>query len=324
MRKKHYGRLGVKTNMGVHDARNRYLDEIYSLIKSGEDIVIVSADLAAQSLDALKRDYPKRFITVGIAEQNLISVSCGLALTGKKVIAYTSSPFPVLRGFDQIRNAVSLMKLPISILGIGSGFSIPEYGATHYCIEDMSLMRTCANLKTISISDENIAKEGAQLSLTTNQPLYFRFDKMISGNLSNDSIDFEKGFRSFGNGSDVAIVTNGYFTQELFHQLDTLSSAGISSKIIDVFSIPFDEEKFIAEIKGIKHIITIEEHVLQGGVGSIVLEVLSDNNVYKPIKRIGLNFTSGYPNIYGSREYLLETNGLSIQDLLKQIITICR
>lgn len=307
--------------MAQHETRKAYLDQIYNMICQGEDIIIVSADLAAPSLDILRKEFPNRFVSVGIAEQNLISISCGLALAGKRVIAYSANPFPALRALDQIRNAVVMMNLPISIVAIGAGFSIPEYGATHYCTEDISLMRTCGNIKTISISDEGLARKVAHLGLRTKEPLYIKFDRIIEGTFAHeDQINFTKGFRTYGEGNDIAIITSGNFTKEMYNNIDNLNSFGVSAKLIDLFSIPFDEREFILEIEKAKKIITIEEHILQGGLGSVILEVLADYGTIKPIKRLGLNFSKGYPHIFGSREYLLEKSGLSVPEIIKKII----
>lgn len=305
--------------MGLHGARNVYLETIHNMLRQGEDIVLVSCDLGAPCLDEFRNNFPKRFVNVGIAEQNLISIASGIALSGKRVIAYAANPFPVLRGFDQIRNLVSMMHIPLSIVGVGTGFSISEYGATHYDIEDISLIRTCPNIKIITVSDENMAKKAAYLTLKGEGSLYIRFDKMIYGNLysdNHDEIDFEKGFRVLKDGKDAAIVTNGYFSKALYEQMGKFEEAGLGIKLIDIYGIPVDRGEMIKELTTVKGIVTVEEHVLQGGLGSMLLEILADSRLLKPVKRIGLRFDNGYPKTYGSREYLLRMNGLDIEDII--------
>ena len=121
--------------MGAHEVRNVYLTRIIEEIKKGEDLYIVSADLAAPCMDEFRESCPRRYVSVGIAEQNLIAVASGLALSGKKVVAYAANPFTVTRAFDQIRNCVSMMNLPIVIAGLGAGFSVTECGATHFVLD---------------------------------------------------------------------------------------------------------------------------------------------------------------------------------------------
>jgi transketolase len=310
--------------MGYHGARNVYLETIHNMIKQGEDIVLVSSDLAAPCLDEFRTNYHKRYVSVGIAEQNLISIACGIALSGKRVIAYAANPFPVLRGFDQIRNGVSLMNIPLSIVGVGTGFSIPEYGATHYNIEDISLIRTCPNMKIITVSDEIMAEKVAYYTLNSTKPSYIRFDKMVYGKIYSDNgndFNFDKGYHVLSDGNDIAIITNGYFSKAIFEQKDKFEEVGLSVKLIDIYGIPVDKAALVQELYNIKGIVSVEEHVLQGGLGSMILEILADIIMIKPMKRIGLNFEDGYPKTYGSREYLLKINGLDIENIILQTIT---
>lgn len=128
----------------ANKTRNVFFDKIYNLMKKDEDIVIISVDLAGPPFDRIRKDFPDRYIGVGIAEQNAIAVACGLCSVGKKAIVYASNPFSLFRGFDQIRNCVCMMKLPVIIVGLGTGFSLSDCGSTHFVIEDITLAATCA------------------------------------------------------------------------------------------------------------------------------------------------------------------------------------
>ena len=295
----------------MNGSRYAYLERICELVAQGEDLVIVSADYAAPALDSFRIDYPSRFISVGIAEQNLIAVSSGLAMSGKRVIAYGCAPFPLLRAFDQIRNTVSIMQIPVNIVVAGIGFGVPEWGATHYNIDDISFVRSLPNFKIITPSDDLMGKMVADYALTNDTPVYVRFDKYAEGTLyDNSSFNIERGFSVLTKGDDVVIITCGSFTARIMSLVHIWKDRGVNAKVVDLFSYPFDEDAFCMTI-GESPIITIEEHILSGGIGSIVLEMLSERDLRNRIKRLGVAFNGKYPQTSGSREYYLGKYGLS-------------
>lgn len=311
----------------MNGARYRYLDTIYKLIKQGEDIVFVSSDYAAPSLDKLKKDFPDRYVSVGIAEQNLIQIACGLAMAGRRVIAYGMAPFPCIRAYDQIKNAVAMMNLPVNIVSVGTGFAIPEFGATHYCAEDFSIMRTIPNMEIITISDEWMAEKCANYSLKNQGPLYVRFDKYCDGILYDErnNLDWESGFAIPISEGDFAVITNSYYVSRIQKLAALLKEKwNISITLIDMFRMPFDKEKVIKILNRMKGIITVEEHIYRGGLGSEILELLVENYVTIPIHRIAIDFDGEYPQVYGNRKYILEQYSLSDDNILQQLAGFIR
>lgn len=299
----------------AHGARDAFLKKIIELIKQEQDIYIVTADLGAPCLDEVKEKFPQRLVNVGIAEQNMISVACGMALVGKKVIAYTSNPFTIIRAYDQIRNAVANMKVPLVIVGIGAGFSISEYGSTHYAIDDYNIMRVCPNIQTVSISDKEMAIQAAELVNKKEGTFYLRFDKNVEETLyGNDLIDFEVGFRTVKEGKDIAIITFGNDVKQIVARVKDESW-----KVIDLYGYPFDEKRLCNELKNCDRIITIEENLLPGGLGSSVIEALQNCNIFIPVKRYGLDFKNGFPQYYGSSCYLRKQNGIDIDVIIGKI-----
>ncbi|MBD5134313.1 MAG: hypothetical protein HDT38_07595 [Clostridiales bacterium] len=304
----------------MNKVRYKYLDAVCDLIREGKNMALVSSDYAAPVLDDFRKTTGERYVSVGIAEQNLIQIACGLSLSGQRAIAYGLAPFPCIRTVDQIRNAAAMMKLPISIVSAGVGFAIPEFGATHYCVEDVSIMRTIPGLKIINLTDEVMAEKAAQLSLTTDRPLYIRIDKYSDGIIyGSEDIDFERGFSVVKDGGDIAIIASGYYTNRMMKLSQTLSEYGINAKVIDLYALPFDTEKLIAETAEFQNILTIEEHVREGGIGSAVLEAFSDKNVWKNIKRMGIDFGGGYTSEFGSREYFIKKYHLDDSTVIKEI-----
>jgi transketolase len=304
----------------MNGARYAFLNRICDLVKQGQDIVLVSSDYAAPMLDEFRRDYPDRYVSVGIAEQNLAQVASGLALAGRRVVAYSMAPFPCIRAYDQIRNSIVLMHLPISMVFAGVGFFIPEWGATHYNVEDMSLIRTLPGVQIINATDTTIGALSADYTLTSDHPLYIRFDKYSDGTLYKQSeIDFAEGFRVLQQGEDLAIVTCGWYTDRILKINQWLKHRGIFATIIDLYSIPYDKKRLMETIEQAPMILTIEEHILQGGIGSEMLELLEEHQTLKKVRRMGIDFVQGYPEDFGSREYYLVKYGLADADIMREI-----
>lgn len=308
----------------MNTVRYKYLDTVCRLMEEGRDIVLVSSDYAAPALDHLRETGNKRYVSVGIAEQNLIQIACGLALSGQRAVAYGLAPFPCIRAVDQIRNAMAMMKLPVSIVSAGVGFAIPEFGATHYCAEDISIMRAIPGIKIINLTDETMAEKAAILSLTANRPLYIRIDKYSDGVMyDSEDIDFDRGFAAVEDGDDIAIISSGYYTNRMAKLRQGLLKSGISAKVIDLYALPFDVEKLISETANIQNILTVEEHVREGGIGSAVLEAFADKNVLKNFRRMGIDFGGEYTKEFGSREYFCKKYRLdddAIADSVREML----
>lgn len=308
----------------MNKVRYKYLDTVCNLIRNGENMVLVSSDYAAPVLDDFRKTHSERYVSVGIAEQNLIQIACGLSLAGQKAIAYGMAPFPCIRAVDQIRNAAAMMDLPISIVSAGVGFAIPEFGATHYCTEDVAIMRTIPGIKIINLTDEVMAEKTAELSLATDRPIYIRIDKYSDGVIYKpDDIDFKRGFFVVKEGCDIAIIASGYYTNRMIKLSERLLEYGIKAKVIDLYTLPFDADKLIEETEDINNILVVEEHVRQGGIGSAIMEAFSDRNINKRIIRMGIDFGDGYTSEFGSREYFIKKYHLdddAITNKIKEIM----
>lgn len=310
----------------MNGARYAYLEEICNLVERGEDIVIVSEDYAAPVFDEFRVKHPSRFLSVGIAEQNGMAVACGLALAGKYPIVYGCAPFPLTRAIDQMKSAVTGMHLPMTILNSGIGFGVPEFGATHYNSDDISLVRAMPGIRIFTPTDNIMARQFANYSLKNKSPIYLRMDKNCEGELYIDRrVDFDRGFAIIYEAqeeADAVIVSCGYMIHEVLKLAQEIKKDGINLKVIDLYGLPFNISLFGEEIDSLP-IISVEEHILQGGIGSILLETLNACGKNNPIFRFGINFQNGYPEISGSREYFMEMFGLGNSAIKKRIKNIC-
>ena len=295
--------------------RDAFFNEVYNLVKSGEDICIITADLGAPSLDDFRRDFPERYISVGIAEQSLISIASGLTLGGKKVIAYGLNPFPITRAFDQVRCLMAELNIPITLCALNAGLCSAECGYTHMPVEDLAMMKTLGNVRIFNPTDETIAMKLARETAECKYPRFIRFDKSLNGVLySDEQVDFSDGFVCLKESGhyDIGIITCGCYAKELRDW--ALNESG--TQLIDIFEFPNNKAKLLKTIESCDAILTVEENVLSGGIGSYILELLSDGRIYKPLKRLGLNFEKGYYDVFTSREYIRNNQNISIEKII--------
>lgn len=292
--------------MNVRDA---FFEEVEQMVRHGEDIIIVSADLGAPSLDVFRRDFPHRFVSVGIAEQNLLAVAAGLSLAGKHVIAFGLNPFPVTRAFDQLKNLMGGLGIPITVAALNAGTCSAECGYTHMPVEDFALIRTLPHIRYVSPSDTKISYETARQLVTANCPTFIHFDKQIQGaRVFDGEISFQKGFRVYRQSKNYVVITNGHFVSRLAGLEIDVDGEKIIPTVVDCYSFPLNEMDFAHEIRQYRKIVTLEDAVLPGGLGSMVLEILSDAMIDISIKRLGLP-------VYFLRDKKF-TNRLSIQQSL--------
>ena len=167
-------------NISMRDA---LWNRIYEIAKNDSDVVIVSADNGAPALDKFRKDLKGQFINTGIAEANTVLVATGLALGGKKVFAYAIAPFITLRCYEQIKIELAAMNIPVTLVGVGAGFSYDDSGPTHHTIEDLSIMRILPNMTVNNISDSVMAAAFADISCKMTSPNYLRLDRKILPNM---------------------------------------------------------------------------------------------------------------------------------------------
>lgn len=300
----------------ILSVRDSFFNEIFELTKKGNDILIVTPDLGAPSLDNFRKYFPEKFISVGIAEQNLISVSAGLSLSGKKVVVYGLNPFPITRAFDQIRCLLAEQKIPVTLCALNAGLCSAECGYTHMPIEDIGMMRTLSNIHTLNPSDTLMAQKMAREVISCDYPRYIRFDKAIQEILYQDcEIDFHLGFTTYGHPGRLCIITYGYFVFPIRQIVDQWLKKGVNIQLVDLFSLPVQEKRLIDIIEKSQQILTIEENVLPGGVGSYILELLSDFQIVRPVKRMGLKFPNGYYEVFTNRNYIQHEQKLDIESI---------
>lgn len=301
--------------------RDAFWNKVYELAKADRDIIIITADMGAPALDKIRRDLTSQFINVGIAEQNAITVAAGLVLTGKKVFAYAIAPFITLRCLEQIRVANAIMKIPITIVGVGAGFSYEDSGPTHHLTEDIAIMRSMPHITINSLTDSVMASAFAKISCKMQTTNYIRLDRQVFPDIYSKNNDFTKGLSVLRKAKEYYIVSTGSMTHTALDIANKLEEKKINVGVIDIYTLPINDSLFLEIIEGSKKLISLEEHFLPGGLGSVVCEVLNDNNFLIPVKRIGLPIDRGYCYKYGGRETIRSYYGLDRESIERQITT---
>ncbi|HHZ00635.1 MAG TPA: transketolase family protein [Tissierellia bacterium] len=297
--------------------REAYGEALKKLAASNPDIVVLDADLSGSTKTSeFKKVSPERFFNVGIAEQNLIGTAAGLALAGKIPFASSFAMFAAGRAFEIIRNTVAYPALNVKIAATHAGLSVGEDGGSHQAIEDISLMRSIPNMTVISPADSREAEQAVLKAAEYVGPVYIRLGRMAVDDVYDDSYVFELGKGVLlREGKDVTIIAMGLMVQEALKAHDMLKEDGIDARLINIHTIkPIDTEIIIKAARETGAIVTAEEHSNIGGLGSAVLEVLSDQCPV-PVKRVGIRDTFGES---GKPKDLLKKYGLTAEDIAAQ------
>lgn len=306
----------VTSNLPQRDA---FWTHVYEIAKSDRDVVIISADMGAPALDAIRRDLPGQFLNVGIAEQNAVVVGSGLAMAGKKVFAYAIAPFITLRCLEQVRVHNCMMKTPLTLVGVGAGFGYQDSGPTHHMLEDIAVLRAFPTIEIDSVSDSVMAAAVAERSITERRINYVRLDRQTLPDLYKPGHDFKPGLEVLRKGKDLMLVGTGIMTHAALETADALAKKGIDVGVVDLYRLPINAPLLLDALKGAKKVATLEEHFLAGGMGSAVAEVLADAGQPLALKRLGLPIEKGYCYTYGGRETLHRHYGIAPEQIVASL-----
>src|SRR3989338_632214 len=263
----------VKDETKLDATRNGFGKGLIELGKTNKDVVVLSADLT-DSVRAhwFKKEFPDRFFSFGVAEQNMMGSAAGLALSGKIPFACTFGVFAAGRAWDQLRVSVDYMNLNVKIIGTHAGVSVGEDGYTHQALEEITLMRVLPNMTMIVPSDFIEAKKATIKAAEWKGPVYIRLGRNVSPILSEESDPFEIGKGVLARpGKDVAIVSCGQMFFEAMKAAEILSRKGVDARVINMHTIkPIDEAILLKAAKETGAVVTAEEHSMRGGLGSAV------------------------------------------------------
>jgi len=297
--------------------RDVLLNRIWQAMSTDPKIFFLSADFGSPVLDKIRADFPERFANVGVAEQNLINITSGLALEGYTVFAYAIAPFITMRCFEQIRVSLALLSevrpMNVNLIGVGAGYSYVVSGPTHQCYEDITLMRALPTFRVLSPSDHISAGALFDICMNNKSPKYLRFDAQVLPVVYEDTaldLDLDLGFHLHSTGTKVCLIATGYMLHTALRVSNKLGESGQNVGVIDLFDISnFDADKLEEVISSYDGIVSMEEGFRgRGGVDSMLFEFVSRRNLNLKILNIGVQ--GGYRFELGSREELHEQVGI--------------
>ncbi|TCL61785.1 transketolase [Hydrogenispora ethanolica] len=301
----------------MESSRVWYGRELLAQAKKDDRIVALDADLSKSTMSMyVEEELPDRYFEVGIAEQNLLGISAGLALSGMKPFANTFAVFLTGRAYDQIRQVIAYPRLNVKIVGSSAGLSDYGDGATHQTIEDVSLMRTLPNMSVFVPADHIQTRAITRFLAEHEGPAYLRISRAETEAFFADDYQFRPGrVDRLLSGGDVTIVSCGNLLGNALQAAQELSNHGIVTGVLNVTTIkPFNRQDFLEALGDCKRVITYEEHNIIGGLGSTVAEVLAAEGGYRL-------HTLGVKDVFGQSalnyQELLEYYHLTVSDLVK-------
>lgn len=292
------------------------------MAQSNPRLLALSADLGRSSgLGGFAKEFPDRYFNVGIAEQNLIGVSAGLARMGFNVFASTFAPFAALRAGDQVRMNMGYMQEPVNLVGLAGGFALGFLGNSHFGIEDIAVMRAIPGLTVISPADCIELYKVLKAIEYLDKPVYLRLTGGIGMPIVyEDDYPYRIGrVEILAPASNITVMTHGVTTGYALIAVRQLKDAGHQVGLLNVHTIkPLDEEAISDAIKGSDHIIVFEEHTIIGGLGSAIIEFAQEHGLQANARIHRYGLSDFFPKT-GNYEYMLSSLGLDSVGIRKTI-----
>lgn len=281
--------------------------------------IVLSADLTSScEMDLFRDTYPDRFFSMGMAEQNMMGFAAGLAREGFRPWIHTFAVFICRRPFDQLAMSIAYPNLPVRLVGFLPGITTPG-GVTHQAIDDVGLMRLVPNMAILECGDATEVESVLDVADAVEGPVYIRMLRGEVPRLFPRDEPMQLGvWRQLSQGSDIAVISAGICTEEALRATHALKSAGVSLRHLHVSTHkPWNSQRVIDALQGIRHgVVTFENHLIHGGLGSAVAESIAEAGLAIPLRRLGL------PDSYAhgaSRSYLMKKYGLDALALCRAV-----
>lgn len=299
--------------------RDSYGNALVEIAKEHDNLIVLDADLAAATKTAIfKKAFPERHIDCGIAEANMAGIAAGMSTCGYVPFMSSFAMFAAGRAYEQVRNTIGYPHLNVKIGATHAGISVGEDGATHQCNEDLALMRTIPGMVVINPCDDVEARAAVKAAYEYVGPVYMRFGRLAVPVINDEAtykFELGKGI-TLREGKDVTIIATGLCVSESLKAAELLAEQGIDAMVINIHTIkPIDAELVVAGAKATGRVFTVEEHSIIGGLGSAVMEVLSEKCPTK-VTRIGVNDTYGES---GPAKELLKKYKLDAEGIVERI-----
>lgn len=302
-----------------------YLSKLMEIAEKDSNVLHLVADSGTGFDEMFQRNFPGQMFNFGIAEEHMVAAAAGMATAGKIPFVYTAGAFLAYRSLEFIRDDICFQNLNVKIVGMGSGLAWCSLGPTHHTTEDISVLRAIPNLKILSAATPLQVAACVEEAYRHQGPVYIRIG------MNNEKEYFDEGYQMTASGQDVmrdgkdvTVFTTGSILEEIMDAANVLTESGISVTVVNVAAVkPFSEEVLLCKRKNTKLFVTVEEHNVQGGLGSIVAEIMAEHGVEKRLLRIGLHdmFAEGYSN---NQKALRKQNHLDAESIAQNIAEALR
>jgi transketolase len=302
--------------MEMKDTRSGFGAGLTELGKNNKNVVALCADLTGSlKMNDFKDNHPDRFFQVGIAEANMIGIAAGMTIGGKIPFTGTFANFSTSRVYDQIRQSVAYSNKNVKICASHAGLTLGEDGATHQVLEDIGMMKMLPHMTVINTCDFNQTKAATIAIAEHVGPVYLRFGRPKVPNFTDENQKFEIGKAvTLKQGNDLTIIATGHLVWEAMEACKALKEININAEVINIHTIkPLDKDAIIKSIKKTKCVVTAEEHMLNGGLGESIAQLLC-RELPTPLEMVGVNDTFGES---GTPRQLMEKYGLTSSDIVK-------
>lgn len=303
--------------------RASFIRTLLEIAREDDQVFLLVADIGYNLVEPFAAEFPDRFFNVGIAEQDMMGIAAGLALSGKTVFTYSITNFPVLRCLEQIRNDVCYHNLPVKIVSSGGGLSYGALGVTHHLTEDLAVLRALPNMTVVAPADPVEAGLATRAAARHAGPCYLRLARTGDPPVHDAEPCFQLGTAiRVHDGADATIIACGGMVPVAVKAARSLEERDISVRVLSMHTIkPLDQDAVLAAAKETRAIVTLEEHSIVGGLGSAVSEVLVES-AWRPLfRRVGLS--DEFRSQVGSQEYLLKAASLTsgdVADVVEQLV----
>ncbi len=309
--------------LGKKDTRSGFGEGLLEVGKKNKHVVALCADLTGSlKMNAFEDEFPERFFQVGIAEANMMSMAAGMTIGGKIPYTGTFANFSTGRVYDQIRQSIAYSKKNVKICASHAGLTLGEDGATHQILEDIGMMKMLPNMTVIVPCDFNQTKQATIAIAEHEGPVYLRFGRPSVPIFVKPDANFQIGKADqIIEGSDVTIIACGHLVWKSIEAAQILAEKGISAEVINMHTIkPLDEKAILTSIAKTKCVVTAEEHMINGGLGDSVAQVISRNNP-TPQEYVGVDDSFGES---GTPDELMTKYHIDTQDVVDAALRVIK
>lgn len=291
--------------------RDAFIAQLHQEADEDPELLLLAGDIGFKVFDRFREAHGARFLNCGIAEANMIGMSAGLAMSGKRPFVYTIIPFLTMRAFEQIRVDLCMHDQPVVLVGVGGGLAYDVLGPTHHAIEDVAILRALPRMSVVVPCDPNEARRATRAARALGHPVYIRLGKNGEPSLGTDAHPFVFGKATvLREGADVAVIGCGPILGLALEAATLLADRGLSCRVVDMHTIkPLDTAAVVETGTAVRALASLEEHSVIGGLGSAVAEALAENGVSVAFRRFGI--PDAFTVAVGKQERLLERHGLT-------------